>query len=137
MSTDISQLSVFYQWGNNDMAIRRIKAHYAIEDGDILKITNKSNRMAHLMFAVLLATIVVLIGLSNVDWLLQILIVAIAALVGFCTGSSGIEREVPRADLVEIKRYNWPPRVTVILDDERAKMAKPPPQPPKKDKEED
>lgn len=114
------------------MAIRRIKAHYAIEDGDILKIINKSNRVAYLMFAVLLAMIIVLIGLSNIGLLLQILIVAIAALVGFCTGSSGIEREVPRADLVEIKRYNWPPRVTVILDDERAKMAKPPPQPPKK-----
>ena len=126
--------SLFFAFirGENDMAIRRIKAHYAIEDGDILKIINKPNRFAYFAFAVFFALIVVVLGASQLGVLLQVTIVLVAALIGFLSGSSGIEREVPRADLVEVKRYKWPPRVTVVLDDERAKMAKPPVHPPQR-----
>ena len=122
------------------MAIRRIKAHYAIEEGDILKVINKSNRMAYFIVAVLMGMALVILLLPKENWLVQIMIIMGAALLGFLCGDSGIEREVPRVDLVEVKRYHWPPRVTVVLDDERAKMAKPPPQPPKREppkKEED
>ncbi|PWQ99540.1 hypothetical protein [Leucothrix arctica] len=112
------------------MPIRRIKAHYAIEEGDTLRIITKSNRVSSVMIAIFLAIIVSLIALSNMSYIAQLVFILLAGATGFLLGSGRIEREVPRVDIVEIKRYNWPPRVTVILDDERARMARPV-QPPK------
>lgn len=112
------------------MSIRRIKAHYAIEEGDIVKIINKPNRLIYLFFAVLLAMFVVVTFLSTAAGAIQLMFFITIIVIGFLSGSSGIERKVPRADVVEIKRYHWPPRVTVVLDDERARMARmPPPKP--------
>ena len=115
------------------MPIRRIKAHYAIEEGDTLRIITKSNRVSSVIISIVLAIIVSLIALTNMSYISQLVFIILAGGAGFLVGSGRIEREVPRVDLVEIKRYNWPPRVTVILDDERARMARPvqPPKPPK------
>lgn len=108
-----------------DMAIRKIKANYAVEDGTFLIITKRSKRLFYFMLSALFLFIFAIAFLNTVE--LPIIIVCSllgALLISQLVGGKEV-RKVPLADLVEIKRYVWPPKVTVILDDERAKMGKP------------
>ena len=106
------------------MPIRRIKAHYATEEGDKVIIITESNRLSCVAFCLLIATITIYVVDQPVTALFSITALLIGLVIGLMLGNSKVEREVPRADLVEIKRYDWPKRVTVVLDDERSLMRK-------------
>ena len=106
------------------MSVRRIKAHYAVEQGDVVRITTESNRLAYIAISMLLMFVFVLYELESADPVVQSLLVLFAACLGFLLSSGQVEREVPRIELVEIKPNKWSQRVTVILDDERSKHAR-------------
>ena len=108
------------------MAIRKIKAHVAIEDGEFIRLEKKSGRFSGLMmggaFGLALGIMLaVFIGLP------QFVSITACLLLGSTIGaaiSPGKEvLLVPKTDLVEIKRY-VSGHVTVLLDDERVKLRK-------------
>ena len=111
------------------MPIRRIKAHQAIEEGNKVKIITESDRLSCVIVCVIMALFISLKLGESLTSEFNLFAVLAAIALGALVGSSEIEREVPLADLVEIKRYDWPKRVTVILDDERSRMGRPNPSP--------
>lgn len=107
------------------MAIRRIKANYAVEDEGFLIITKRSRRLLYFILSALILIIIGLMFIENIRPLFIILCSLLLAAIISQADTGKEVRKVPLADLVEIKRYVWPPKVTVVLDDERAKMGKP------------
>ena len=107
------------------MAIRRIKADIATNDGDYIRIERRSRRGAGLLIGTATGLLIWFLyynlGMTfpNKEFGF-ILIVSISATVGFFSDEGKVVRNVPTIDLVAIKRYSWPPRVTVIIDDERS-----------------
>lgn len=53
-----------------------------------------------------------------------IIVPFISASFGFFVGEGRVVRRVAKTDLVEIKKYDWPRSVTVVLDDERFNINK-------------
>ncbi|RVU85989.1 hypothetical protein EOL70_00625 [Leucothrix sargassi] len=113
------------------MPIRRIKAHRAVQEGDKVKITTESDRLPCIIICLLIAFVAIFFINKPDEPLLNLGVLGMGFLLGLLFGSSQVDREVPLADVVEIKRYDWPERVTVVLDDERSRMARPGGQPPK------
>ena len=121
------------------MSIRRIKAHTAEEEGSYIKIVKYSRRGSGLIIGTIIGFFgsLVLLAMSDAafspeaNFFIVVAASIMCAIYGASVAGGREERQVPKADLVEIKRYIWPERVTVVLDDERGKTPKPPAQKPK------
>ena len=106
------------------MTIRRIKADAATEDGDYIRIERRSRRgfttLVGVLLGVLICWFISVLGYIYPNQEIVLLIVVIMSMVaGFFLDEGQVVRRVPKIDLVEIKRYAWPPGVTVVFDDER------------------
>lgn len=101
------------------MAIRKIKANAARVEGDYVLVEQHSQKTlgAFLGFVVGIGLAV----LINEDWLLNGAVILMATSIGSALFPGEVIREVPQADLVELKHYPEEDRVTVVLDDERVK----------------
>jgi len=108
------------------VAIRKIKANSATEDGDYIKIEDHSTRPFGALAGALVGVFVALIAVEyfqiyNDEALtLVIFIVCVLTVLGILLGRNRIVRRVPKSDLVEIKKKSHN-QVTVVLDDERVK----------------
>lgn len=114
----------------SEVGIRRIKAHEAVIDGEFVRIIKYSTRKLGFLIGMVFGFPV---SLALVDsfvssWQATVIFVAggtfmcgcLCALI--CNGT--VVRRIPKADLVEIKKYTWPAGVTVVLDDERVMRAR-------------
>lgn len=107
------------------MSIRKIKANKAEIEGDYVKVETHSQRLITFVTTfIILAVVCIFIAL--VFSKAGILIGGLAASIGIATlvaafAPGQILRDIPLVDLVEIKRYQGKDKVTVVLDDERAK----------------
>ncbi len=105
------------------MSIRKIKAHRAKVNDDYLSVETKSYKAFGGIFGAIIGLIVGwALGDGHSGQFVFIIISGIAGFVlGLLSAPGKVVREIPSVDLVEIKRYDYKGRVTVVLDDERTK----------------
>lgn len=105
------------------MTIRKIRADSAVREGDYISIETKSRRPLGFVIGTLAGlSLGVLVWYINQDIRFEILclIAIVFGAFGAVKSQGGHVRLVPSEDLVEIKAYHSPKRVTVILDDQRS-----------------
>lgn len=108
------------------MSIRRIKANKAEIDGDYVKVETFSQRPI-VFFTTLISLLIiyaVVIDLNRQDpehLFFSTLAILFASIIMTALAPGKVLRDIPLVDLVEIKRYAGEDKVTVVLDDERAK----------------
>lgn len=106
------------------MSIRRIKAHKAHHvNDDYISVETQSYKTFGAIIGVIVGLFVGAAlgdGSSTQSWF-----IFTGSILGFVLGlllaPGKVVREIPSVDLVEIKRYDYKNRVTVVLDDERTK----------------
>lgn len=107
------------------MSIRKIKAHKAQVNDEYISIETRSYKTIGAMvgcFTGLLFGGILSQGQPGETMLVSIIIGGISGLfLGALTAPGKVIREIPSVDLVEIKRYDYKDKVTVVLDDERTK----------------
>ena len=107
------------------MAIRKIKAHEAVEDGDFIRIRRRSSRLLGALIGCIIGCVITAflkleLEFFRDDFFDKLFIVSsIFAIVGLALSKGEEVRRVPKIDLVEIKKYSSG-HVTVVLDDERS-----------------
>lgn len=111
------------------MAIRRIRANHVIEDEAYIQIVRRSSRMHWAVIGAVLGAFLCFFlylfdVISSFLGFSLIIVPFISASFGFFVGEGRVVRRVAKTDLVEIKKYDWPRSVTVVLDDERFNINK-------------
>lgn len=101
------------------MSIRRIKANTARVEGDYVLVEEYSRKSFGAILGFILGLVIVII--LKTDLLSGMVVIFFAVFMMSLLFPGNVVREVPVADMVELKHYPDKERVTVVLDDERVK----------------
>lgn len=106
------------------MSIRKIKANTAEIEGDYVKVETYSKRLTTFLKTFLVLSLICFItffALPTINLLVAIVSTLGVSILAAALAPGRVLRDIPLVDLVEIKRYQGKNKVTVVLDDERAK----------------